>query len=230
MTRKYPEKVTASMVRVIHNGEVLLMRYATEVHFGGSTDLLGIVVMTNPGKFELKRTHGWDNFKAGRGLVDILEGIDYPDMTMQNVIEVIRRSYQELGLLEPSGVLRIYNLSNIRQPNGQQAELYHERAKLAVPEALVSYLEDPVTHDREKFLDECHQAKFVIMGFVHETFEDKMRQVISWSKDIKGIVCAMDDKGRFSHPRRWRTEKELKEKAIVKLKTVLQKLGSHNNI
>ncbi|MFD0620356.1 hypothetical protein ACFQZR_23095 [Paenibacillus sp. GCM10027629] len=223
MTRVYPEQVTASMIRVIHDDEVLLIRHSTEIHFGESDDLLGIAVMTNPGKFEFSKTSGWSEFKLGIGPTNTFEARDYPDLSMQNVIQVIRSSYESAGLSKPNGILRVYNLSNIRQPDGQKAEIYHSRAKHALPVEKLSLLEDPITHSRECFLDECNKSRFVIMGFVDGAFNQKMKQLCSWSEEIEHLACAIDDKGRHSHPRRWRTDPKLMNQAVESLKSVLQR-------
>ncbi|WP_204787484.1 hypothetical protein [Paenibacillus oryzisoli] len=210
------------MIRLIHDSEVLLLRHSTEIQFGDSTDLLGIVVMTNPGKFEFNKTTGWNAFKLGEGSSDTFIANDYPDLSMQNVIRVIRCGYESAGLLKPNGILRVYNLSNVRQPDGEKAEEYHERAKQVLPCVRHQLLEDPITHSRELFLDECNKSKFVIMGFVDGVFEEKLQQVLTWSEEIEHRICAVDDKGRYSHPRRWRTEPNLMNQAIESLKIVLK--------
>lgn len=48
MTKKYPEQVTASMIRLIDNDGVLLIRHSPAVQLGTSKELLGIVITTNP--------------------------------------------------------------------------------------------------------------------------------------------------------------------------------------
>lgn len=221
MTRKYPERVTASMIRVIHVNEVLLIRHSTEIQFGDSKELLGMVVMTNPGSFEFNRNPGWNAFKNGEDSEDEFIATNSPDLTMRNIIKAIRSGYE--GLPEPNGILRVYNLSNVRQPNGGKAEKYHKLAKEVLPTGRLHLLEDPITHSREAFLDECNRSSFVIMGFVDKVFDEKMKQVIDWSENIKHQrVCAVDNKGRLSHPRRWITEPYLMNKAIESLQSVLR--------
>lgn len=223
MTRVYPERVSASMERVIHDEEVLLIRHSTSIQFGNSEEPLGMVVMTNPGKFEFKKSLGWDDFKSGKGSNDLFEATDYPDLTMQNVIEVIRAGYDECGLAKPKGILRVYNLSNVRQPDGQKAELYHERAKRALSEDKIMLLEDPVIHNRERSIKECTNAKFIIMGFVNGAFDQQMRQVRAWSEELTGLVVALDNNGHYSHPRRWRMDLKLKQQAIESMKSALRR-------
>jgi hypothetical protein len=226
MSRVYPEQVTASMIRVLHDGEVLLIRHSTEIHFGKSKELLGIVVMTNPGKFEFHKAPGWNDFKLGKGSSDTFEAADFPDLSMQNVIQVIRNGYEASGKSKPDGILRVYNVSNVRQPDGQRAEMYHNRAKAALPLEKLAFLEDPVTHSKEHFMEECNNSRFVIMGFVDGAFEHEVQQICSWSKEFKHLVCAIDDKGRLSHPRRWKTEektKKLMSQASQSLESVLRR-------
>lgn len=223
MGRKYPERVTASMLRVNHDNETLLIRHNTSVHFGESTDQLGMVIMTNPGSFELKTTTPeWTSFKNGTSLSDTFEVDDYADLTMRNIIKAIKCSYEDQSMI--SGILRVYNLSNIRQPVGLKAEIYHNRAKQVISSELMTLLEDPITHSEDSFLAECNKSRFVIMGFVDKVFEDKMSKVINWSESVKDRrVCAVDKKGRFSHPRRWITEPFLMNEAIKSLKSVTSK-------
>ncbi|AIQ34714.1 hypothetical protein R50345_08870 [Paenibacillus sp. FSL R5-0345] len=221
MVRKYPERVTASMTRVLHEEEILLIRHTTEIHFGESNELLGMVVMTNPGKFEFNKVPEWEAFKSGKGSVDTFEASDFPDLSMQNVIEVINSAYEAIGRSKPNGILRVYNLSNVRQPDGQKAEIYHNRAKKALSSTNLTLLEDPITHSRDMFMNECDKANFVIMGFVNGAFDQEMQQVRTWSEGISRLVCAVDNKGHYSHPRRWRTDLALKNQAIASLKSVL---------
>ncbi|MGC5770808.1 hypothetical protein [Paenibacillus pabuli] len=219
--RKYPERVTASMFRVYHDNEALLLRHNTSIHFGESTEQMGMVIMTNPGSFELKKTAEWTSYKNGTSEGNTFEVNDYADLTMRNIIKLIKLSFE--GHSEPSGILRIYNLSNIRQPLGSKAEIYHYRAKQAISNEALTLLEDPITHSQKSFLEECNKSRFVIMGFVDKVFEEKMRRVMEWSEYIKERrVCAVDNKGRYSHPRRWITEPLLMGKAVESLRAVLQ--------
>ncbi|ACT03360.1 hypothetical protein [Paenibacillus sp. JDR-2] len=223
--RVYPERVTASMMRIIHEDEVLLMRHSTTIHFGNSDDLLGVVIMTNPGKFEFKHSPKWEEFKNGEGASDVFKSADYPDLSMQNVIEVIRAGFAACRRSEPKGILRVYNLSNVRQPDGQKAETYHDRAKSLLSSDEISLLEDPITHNREQFMTECAKAKFVIMGFVQGAFDQKMQQVRAWSNELNGngLVVALDNNDHFTRPRRWRTDRQLKQQAIESMISVLQR-------
>lgn len=180
-----------------------------------------MVVMTNPGRFEFKNTLGWEDFKSGKGSAYTFEASDYPDLSMQNVIEVVRRAYELSGKGKPDGTLRVYNLSNVRHAAGHEAEIYHNKAKIALTSANISLLEDPITHNREEFLNECNKAGFVIMGFVNGAFNQKMRQILSWSEQVSSLVYAMDKNGHYSHPRRWRTDLSLKNQVISSLQSVL---------
>jgi len=226
MSRKYFEEVSAKMIRIQTADEIFLLRQPTEIHFGSGTELIGSVTMTNPGGFEFNKTVGWAGFKTGMtGSSNVFEAIDYPDTTMQNVIAVIRAGFEQAGLGYPSGIVRIHNVSNVRQPDKEQAETYHNRVKVALKEQAVvlELLEDPVTNSKDSFWRACDQSQFVIMGFVNNVFEDRVTDLVSWSEEKKSkVISAIDNKGRVSHPRRWRAEPYLKEQAIQSLLTLLR--------
>lgn len=66
-------------------------------------------------------------------------------------------------------------------------------------------------------------SQFVIMGFVDKVFSKNVSDIIKWSEAVSGrLIVATDQKNRYSHPRRWRTEKHLKELAIKRMSQVLQ--------
>ncbi|GAK12698.1 hypothetical protein JCM19039_2491 [Geomicrobium sp. JCM 19039] len=79
------------MYRIIDDDEVLLIRKQTRIQFGESKATIGIILMTNPGSFKCENTEEWQLFQAGEGLHDHYDGENFPDMTMQCVIEVIRK-------------------------------------------------------------------------------------------------------------------------------------------
>ncbi|MFC4776805.1 hypothetical protein ACFO9Q_08430 [Paenibacillus sp. GCM10023252] len=174
----FPELVTASITRCKHEGEVLSVRHSTHIQLGDSSsdELLGIVVMTNPGSYTFKDNSEWDKSAS--------------------------------------------------QPDGKKAEDYHKKVEhfiSSTKEINRSLLEDPVTHERDRFLEECSSSKFVIMGFVKKVFMERMREVQEWSKESDKIVCAIDSKGHQSHPFSWGLNPELKNKAIESLVNVLRR-------
>lgn len=224
MAKKYPEKVSARMIRIIEQGEVYLIRHSTFIQFGTSSSLIGTVFMTNPGSFDFKNSSGWEDFKNGKGDVNIFSGEDYPDLTMQNIIEVVRESYKAANLGAPDGVVQIINLTNVVQSKKDKVEDYYQKVKRLINERGLdqALLTDVTTTDQQAFLDTCEKSKFVIMGFADKVFSEKVLTMKHWSHLVSNkLVVALDKKNRFSHPRRWRTDKDLKERAIEKMAQVL---------
>lgn len=222
----YPEPVSARMVRVKDENEYLLIRQETKIMFGNSNRLIGSVIMTNPGSFEFKKTPGWDGFKKGLSTHDFFEAVDTADLTMQNLIEVIRNSHYSLGQEKPEGIVQIYNVSNVVQSKRKKAEVDHRRiANLINRYGMdLNILVDPVTNNKQRFEEICTESPFIIMGFVDGIFKAQVQKVQKWVIPYGDkLVNAIDNKGRYSHPRRWRTEKELKEQAIAKMMKVLSR-------
>lgn len=232
MVRKYPERIAARMTRIINQDEVLLIRQNTKINFGSSNAIIGTVFMTNPGSFDFKHTKGWAEFKSGNGLLNVLETEDFADLTMQNLIEVIREGYKNANLGSPDGIVQVFNISNVVQSKGEKAEDYYKKVRVLLEksdEYGVSLIQEPVTNNKQIFLETCMSSKFIIMGFVDNVFSEKVSNLISWSHVIsEKLIVATDKKKRFSHPRRWRTERHLKEQAIGRMSEVLNtsQLGS----
>lgn len=207
MVRKFPELISARMTRLINQKEVMLIREHTNIKFGTTDSLLGIVIMTNPGSFDFKISKGWDDFKNGRGRLEVFEAEDYADLTMQNIIEVIREGYNSANLCAPDGIVQIFNISNVVQSKGEKAEAYHEKVKMLIEESTVpeqTLLIDPVTNNEQVFKDTCTRSKFVIMGFVDSVFSNNVSEIVKWSRSVSDrLVVAIDKKNRYSHPRRW---------------------------
>lgn len=222
--RVFTEKVSATMFKIIDpkNSQPILIRQNTKIQLGTTNKPIASVFMTNPGSFEFKNNPNWEEFKNGPANLVSFYGEDYPDLTMQMVIDVIRQSYATLRI-KPNGVIHIYNISNVVQPSGEQAESYHVRAKKLVRDFGVDsdILEEPVVYCKERFFEICGQSRFVMMGFVRDVFEDQVKRLVDWSKEIKNRVVAVDKKGYVSHPRRWRTEPYLKQQAIDNILKVL---------
>ncbi|MFB4160390.1 hypothetical protein ACE1TF_10940 [Geomicrobium sp. JSM 1781026] len=212
------------MYRIIDDSEVLLIRKQTRIQFGEGKAVIGIVLMTNPGSFKCENTEEWQLFQAGEGLNDHYEGENFPDMTMQCVIEVIRKGYKRAGRT-PNGQVYIYNLSNAVQSKGDKGEHQHERLKtLITKQGLdLALLEDPVTHDFATFYEYAHSLDFLMMGFVNHVFVERIAQVKKWAEQVEQLVVSEDNRMNFSHPRRWRTDLLLKEKAIQRMSEVLGK-------
>lgn len=226
MVRKYSERITARMTRIIDPDEVLLIRQNTKIKFGSSDAIIGTVFMTNPGSFDFKHTEGWADFKSGKGLLNVLETEGYADLTMQNLIEVVREGYKQANLGSPDGIVQIFNISNIVQKKGEKAEEYHKKVKDVIEKSNsvdLSLLHDPATINEQAFLEACMSSNFIIMGFVDNVFSENVSDLKSWSQVIADrLIVAIDEKKRFSHPRRWRTEIHLKELAISEMCKVLK--------
>ncbi|RBP04954.1 hypothetical protein [Rossellomorea aquimaris] len=227
MVRKYPERIAARMTRIINQDEVLLIRQNTKIKFGSSDAIIGTVFMTNPGSFDFKHTKGWADFKSGKGLLNVLETEDYADLTMQNLIEVIREGYKHANLGSPDGIVQIFNISNVVQSKGEEAEDYHKKVRVIIEKSDVQKLaliQDIVAVTEQEFLKACVSSRFVIMGFVNNVFTENVSNLIKWSRALEDrLVVAKDEKSRYSHPRRWRTEKNLKELAINEMCRALNK-------
>ena len=101
MARKYPEPVSAIMLRIKDQDEIIFIRQKTEIQFGSSDEIIGAAFLTNPGSFEFKHSPGWNDFKEGKNgnwEDDRFHAVDFADLTMQNLIEVIRQGYKGQGL------------------------------------------------------------------------------------------------------------------------------------
>lgn len=154
MVRKFPERVAARMTRIMNQNDVYLIRQHTKIMFGSSSSIIGTVIMTNPGSFEFKKAKGWEEFKSGKGELDVFEAEDYADLTMQNIIGVIREGYKAANLDSPDGIVQIFNISNVVQSKGEKVEDYHEKVSMLIEksnEIELSLLREPVTNNEQVF-------------------------------------------------------------------------------
>ncbi|MFB4475003.1 hypothetical protein [Virgibacillus sp. SK37] len=229
MALKFPEKVFARMIRVVEKDDVFLFRKDTCIQFGNSSKVLGIVIMTNPGSFSFKDSNEWEKFQNGDTNYKVFEAYDKPDLTMQNIIEVIRKAYENItGVLD--GIVQIINVSNIVESKKENVEEKHKKAFEIIQEhsTLTSdYLIDPVINEEYEFIKHCSKLEFIILGFADKVFPAQVSKLTTWSENpaVKGkVVFAKDKIGRLSHPRRWRTERDLSNIAIESLKKVLKKI------
>lgn len=217
--RRYPETVEAEMYRVVNGNDVFLLRQRADIFLGNPLHT-ATVIMTNPGSFDFKNVAGWEIFKAGLGESDYFYGKDYPDLTMQNVIEVIRGAYDGFG--SPCCRVEIVNISNIVNPKGTSAEEHHNKVKSVIGDN-VRLLQSTLVTNQENFQNKCRQSDFIIMGFVKNVFKEEVIKLINWARPFhKKIVVATDNVGWYSHPRRWRTERYLKTVAIHRLSEIIQ--------
>lgn len=103
--RRYPEQVYAAMRRIKFQTEIIKLRTDTRVLFSNDDHLLGTVFMTNPSSYQLKNHDQWDCFVRGEGSEDLIDGTNAPDTTMQNIIEVIKISYEQVQGCKLKGYL-----------------------------------------------------------------------------------------------------------------------------
>lgn len=230
--RKYSQLVFAEMTRfnngsgqwhIGDNGVCYLVRNRTRIEFGNSDNLIGTVIMTNPGSYGLDKVKGWNEFRVGHGDAQKLEGHGFPDLTMQNIIMVVQEAFKRRGKAMPQGSVNILNISNVVCPKGYKAEEYHNMLKqlFEVNELDGCLLES--INDQKSLKLIFEDSPFVMLGFVKDVFKEKAEFIKGWSLDnyASRTISALDKNNWPSHPRRWRTEKELAEKAITSLGKIL---------
>ena len=221
--RKYPEQVESEIYRVIQGNEIFLLRQSANFIIGKPVNS-ATVLMTNPGSFEFRNTIGWKSFKNGHGESDYFSGKDYPDMTMQNVIEVIKEGYS--NICSPCCRVEIINISNIVNSKGNLAEGDHNKVKPILGEKN-ELLQSPIITNQEIFNKKCSQSDFIIMGFVKNVFAKEVMKLLKWVVPFQNkLVVAPDNDGWCSHPRRWRTETYLKNEANCRLQRIIKAMLS----
>lgn len=233
--RKYPQLVFSQMHRFKNDcggyyldyaKECFLVRNNTQILFGEARNIIGSVIMTNPGSYGLDEIDGWKAFKMGAGIEPALAGYGYADLTMQNIIQVINEAFDEVGKM-PNGYVNIYNISSAVCPKGKKVDKYH-----AMISEIISHhgfeenlLEDPVVRNREAFLQMCDKSPFVIMGFLKEAFNDSAQTLLQWAEKYQNKIVSPDKSGWPSHPRRWRTEKYLSGQAKRSLINIISSVS-----
>ncbi|TWH52014.1 hypothetical protein [Sporomusa sp. KB1] len=232
--RKYPQRILSSMTRFKDaigrfyrdgNKQCYLVRNNTKIYFGEAEKLLGTVIMTNPGSYGLDEIPGWSRFKSGYGEVEAIEGFGYADQTMQNIIWAIKDAFKLMNMCVPSGYIRVHNLSSVVCPNRESAEDYHQYVRQIINrnKADDNLLEEFATKNFAEFIKICNNSPFVILGFVKNIFSDKANDLLNWSSSCSNVLISSDNSGWPSHPRRWRTEIALHNKAIAEIVKVISK-------
>jgi hypothetical protein len=229
MKRKYTQKVYAVINRIKNNsggyikddnGNCILFRTNTKVYFGDTLNeqLLGVVIMTNPGSYKLSNHKDWDSLQKGLGDFDSIDGFGSPDLSMQNIIEVIQKSYETSKQPIPNGYVRILNLSSIICPDGEKAQAYCDSAIqiLNLQKSCLTFEEHEISNNIS-LENYCKDAPFVIIGLLREAFNSKATDIIRWTEHYPNKAFALDSKNWYSHPRRWRTDKNLKQQVIDNL-------------
>ncbi|MDD3653128.1 MAG: hypothetical protein PHO01_02900 [Desulfotomaculaceae bacterium] len=224
-SRKYDQLVYSEMRRFRDpkgnwykndDGKCILVRNKTRVEFGKENNLTGTVIMTNPGSFSLGRIPGWKEFEMGIGNSEFLEGYGYPDLTMRNIIFAVQQAYQNRKKIALNGYINIYNISSAVCPKGKAISIYHEKILSIINENKIErfLLEHPIVHNQDEFAKVCKNSPFVLMGFLKDKFKDIAAELLKWASTYDRLVVSADRDKWPSHPRRWKTEKALGEKAI----------------
>jgi len=223
----YPQSVFAEMTRFENpeggwhldkNGLCYLVRNKTRIEFGHSDQLIGTVIMTNPGSYGLDKVKGWEEFRKGEGKGKQLTGYGKPDPTMQNIIMVVQETFKRAGKGMPEGYINIFNLSSIVCPKGETTVEYHKKLKelISGDKSAENLLE--CTEVKENLKPILENSPFVILGFLQDAFKNKAIAVKEFSMLYpRKSIMALDKRHWPSHPYRWKIDKELAEKAITSL-------------
>lgn len=223
----YPQTVLAEMTRFENpaggwhldkNGLCYLVRNKTRIEFGHSDQLIGTVIMTNPGSYGLDKVKGWEEFRKGEGEGKQLTGYGKPDPTMQNIIMVVQEAFKRAGKRMPEGYINILNLSSIVCPKGEEAVDYHEKFKVLI--SGVKYADNLLecTEVKENLKAVFENSPFVILGFLQDAFKNRAIAVKEFSTGYpRKSIMALDKSNWPSHPYRWKIDKELAAKAITGL-------------
>jgi hypothetical protein len=225
--RKYNQRVSTTMIKLTDGENEYVMRQPTEIHFGSSANLLGSVIMTNPGSFKFSGSEDWTTLPDSKGRLQSAESNGSPDPTMISIIRVINEGFKQAGRGTPSGIVRVHNLSNIREPNAKLVKALHQKVtKILEKNHLdMNLLEDPATNSESGFVKMVKESQFLIMGFVRQVFESRIREIMNWKEKNPSCVYAyaLDNIGCYSHPYRWMIHEELRSKAITMLKCGIEK-------
>jgi len=197
----------------------LFLRKNTIVRFGNSNRLHGAILMSNPGSYSPKfAERNWQEYRDGKG-ADKLWGWGFPDFTMQNVIQALQVASNRAAY-PLDGYIEIHNLSAIVQPKGEDAEAYHQAAHdVLLSNGKQGILTEEWLESRESFLQYIRSLddRFLIVGFAERLFQTQQRKVQAWARECGNVYYAQDEAGRWSHPRRWRTDPRLANEIQGKL-------------
>lgn len=223
-------KVFAKIIKLNVEGQTYFLRENAEIQFGTSSEWLGSTVMTNPGSFQFSNHVEWQPVPNSQGKLSFAESTGSPDPTMNNIITVVKESYQRAGFGSPSGIVRIRNLSTIREANSRLVPQLHETVKEILKQQgldhHLSLLEDPFCRTEEGFHHLVQESPFVIMGFVKKLFVNEVTNLTRWAQERDNLrlsfaspfVCAPLDGGKWcSHPYTWNIRHNLREQAIQRL-------------
>lgn len=174
------------------------IRYCTVLQFGSGWDLLGSVIMKNPGSARM--ASGQDKPITDAELLESLNDFDdgagenwyefSPDLTMY-CIEELFTEYQKShsGISELSGVIRIFNLFYPRNPN--------------LKEALKCYdSEKDVVDDIPQILKSLDKPIYIGWGNLYRKpcFKARARKIFEIVQPHNGYLNPKMEKNRFVHP------------------------------
>lgn len=208
---KFSNEVHATITRIYDDSSKVyhLLRNNTKIVFGKGKELLGTVFMSNPGSFEFKYDASWEIFKNGGGVSDVFKStLGTPDPTMINIIKAIEKAYDEKGKSVPDGYVRIYNLSSVRCPKGEEALVVHNRVNeiLNKDGKEISVLKDQIVYDKDRFKDICSQSPFIIMGFMQNFLTEEAERLLKWidnSSKNKKVIAHSNTRKYPYHPIVW---------------------------
>lgn len=224
----YPEPVSAVIHRMEDGaGNYYFVRNQTKIIFGSGKDLIGAVVMTNPGSFDFKHDKDWSAFFTGQTIYDRFESDKgRPDPAMQNIIQVIRVAYLKAKKPIPEGYVSIYNISSVKCPKGKEAAKYHEKVEKVMQKnnMNLALLKDLVVHDKVEFINTCNNSLFIIIGFLKDVFLNETNNILNWigTITVPKIVQAKKGTNWPYHPIMWKKWPELGQEAINNLYNVIK--------
>ncbi|HFJ9318632.1 TPA: hypothetical protein ACGW54_003943 [Bacillus tropicus] len=85
----------------------------------GSGILAGIVDSLWVGEFKIEQGKAWSDMSVNDFVMKVARPKDFADLTMQNIIEVIRGGYKFAYLGSPDGIVQIFYIPNVVQSKGE---------------------------------------------------------------------------------------------------------------
>jgi len=227
MPKIYPQSVSASIIKLVFGENEFYLRQWADIHFGHNKELMGTVIMTNPGSFHFERSVEWHELPDSNGMLSSTISSGSPDVTMQNIIHVILKGYELAGLDSPNGVVHIRNLSTIREPKAKKVTAAHTAIKeIMLQHHLdISLLEDPTCRTKEGLDQLVQDSRFIILGFVKNMFTEEIMNIMKWKNQYSSkFVCSpLNHSNWCSHPFIWKIHKNYRHLAIENLTDVLNK-------
>lgn len=227
--RVYNERVEGQFLKIRSEKEDFLIRKSAKICFDSSNTPIGCYIGTSPGAFKASRE--WNQFINNKSQISQYKGIGTPDLTMQNIIKVIKDAYKDFNLA-PTGYLDIINISSLVEPKSELVEKRHanlfEHLIRKNNDLIQELVQTKLLSNEQNFISSISSYPFVIMGFAAKPFKKQVSVLQCWKNGLQNVVIAYDNKKRISHPRRWRTEPELHLIAVEELKKIIGKNITEN--